>query len=108
MLIVVPFPTLQLCVQKLRILIEDSDQNCEPSVNACSVSFSHCLRVSGVVTPHPTRPIEGISVLTPRFPITRTNTTPPVPVWSDPACRKHITTCAQVKSSGTRSHKKFL
>lgn len=36
----------QLCVQKLRILIEDSDQNCEPSVNACSVSFSHCLRVS--------------------------------------------------------------
>lgn len=35
----------QLCVQKLRILIEDSDQNCEPSVNACSVSFSHCLRV---------------------------------------------------------------
>lgn len=40
---------LQLCVQKLRILIEDSDQNCEPSVNACSVSFSHCLRVSGIV-----------------------------------------------------------
>lgn len=36
----------QLCVQKLRILIEDSDQNCEPSVNACSVSFSHCLHVS--------------------------------------------------------------
>lgn len=43
------FPPFQLCVQKLRILIEDSDQNCEPSVNACSVSFSHCLRVSGVV-----------------------------------------------------------
>lgn len=41
----------QLCVQKLRILIEDSDQNCEPSVNACSVSFSHCLRVSGIVHP---------------------------------------------------------
>lgn len=41
----------QLCVQKLRILIEDSDQNCEPSVNACSVSFSHCLRVSDYSPP---------------------------------------------------------
>ncbi len=45
----------QLCVQKLRILIEDSDQNCEPSVNACSVSFSHCLRVSDYGTVHPFR-----------------------------------------------------
>lgn len=45
----------QLCVQKLRILIEDSDQNCEPSVNACSVSFSHCLRVSVYGTVHPFR-----------------------------------------------------
>lgn len=47
------FSLLQLCVQKLRILIEDSDQNCEPSVNACSVSFSHCLRVSDYGTVHP-------------------------------------------------------
>lgn len=46
---------LQLCVQKLRILIEDSDQNCEPSVNACSVSFSHCLRVSDCGTVRPCR-----------------------------------------------------
>lgn len=45
----------QLCVQKLRILIEDSDQNCEPSVNACSVSFSHCLRVSDYGTVRPLR-----------------------------------------------------
>lgn len=45
----------QLCVQKLRILIEDSDQNCEPSVNACSVSFSHCLRVSDYGTVRPFR-----------------------------------------------------
>ncbi|XP_010788721.1 AP-3 complex subunit delta-like, partial [Notothenia coriiceps] len=47
--------SIQLCVQKLRILIEDSDQNCEPSVNACSVSFSHCLRVSEYGTVHPLR-----------------------------------------------------
>lgn len=47
---------LQLCVQKLRILIEDSDQNCEPSVNACSVSFSHCLRVSHSTSPPPPIP----------------------------------------------------
>lgn len=45
----------QLCVQKLRILIEDSDQNCEPSVNACSVSFSHCLRVCALAPQVPTR-----------------------------------------------------
>lgn len=50
MILIVCLPP-QLCVQKLRILIEDSDQNCEPSVNACSVSFSHCLCVSGLVSP---------------------------------------------------------
>uniref|UniRef100_A0A0E9VXC3 Uncharacterized protein n=1 Tax=Anguilla anguilla TaxID=7936 RepID=A0A0E9VXC3_ANGAN len=48
--------SIQLCVQKLRILIEDSDQNCEPSVNACSVSFSHCLSVSVVARGESSRP----------------------------------------------------
>ncbi|KAK0132066.1 AP-3 complex subunit delta-1 [Merluccius polli] len=44
--------SIQLCVQKLRILIEDSDQNCEPSVNAC-MKYLGLLAMSKILKTHP-------------------------------------------------------
>uniref|UniRef100_A0A8C8J8X6 AP-3 complex subunit delta-1 n=1 Tax=Oncorhynchus tshawytscha TaxID=74940 RepID=A0A8C8J8X6_ONCTS len=44
--------TVILCVQKLRILIEDSDQNCEPSVNAC-MKYLGLLAMSKILKTHP-------------------------------------------------------
>ncbi|KAG9351280.1 hypothetical protein JZ751_025172 [Albula glossodonta] len=45
-------PNHSASIQKLRILIEDSDQNCEPSVNAC-MKYLGLLAMSKILKTHP-------------------------------------------------------